>query len=98
MSKLQWKEGGRYFETAIGHLYVFIEKIDAYKEPGHPDHEPEHFEWFIAPDDEDKCYRRAIAGSDRSRIATFQEAKTAAIAAIRRLGQALLDGVGDDKP
>ncbi len=90
---LKWKEGGRYFHATIGHLFAYIEKIDAYKKPGHPDYEAEHFEWFIAPDDEDKAERRSVAGSDRSRVATFQEAEQMVIAAIKRLGQALLDGV-----
>lgn len=70
-----------------GHLYVRIEQVDEYKTPGHPDHEPAKFEWFVEPDDEDKSYRRALATGD---ALTIDAAREAASFACEELAMAML--------
>jgi len=75
---LTWRTGGRYAQAQAGHLHCYVEHVEAYKEPGHPDHAPESFAWFVAPDDEDKNYRRAIregrAGTRDGALAAVEEA------------------------
>ena len=59
---MKWAEVRKGYATAtVGHLFAYVEGNGGYKAPEHPDHEPERFNWFIAPDQEDKNYRRALA-------------------------------------
>jgi len=72
---LVWQESGRYEKAQAGHLFCYIECIDY--------EEDDHYEWFIAPDDEDKNDRRAIAGSDYARLPSREAAIAAVEAALR---------------
>ena len=64
---MKWREIYEKYEVAkVGPLYCSIQGSGGYKEPGHPDHEPETFNWLVAPDDEDKNYRRAYADGNSS--------------------------------
>jgi hypothetical protein len=49
-----------YKKAVVGPLFAYIEGNGGHRVPDHPDHEPERFNWFIAPDDEDKNHRRAL--------------------------------------
>jgi hypothetical protein len=80
---MRWDDdGGRYIRATVGPLFAYIETRESYGEPGHPDYEPEKFEWFIAPDDEDKNYRRAYASGYASMMSI---AKTDIEAALLRI-------------
>jgi len=62
---MKWREDPAvregYASARVGPLFAYVEGNGGYQKPGHPDHEPERFNWFIAPDDKDKNDRRAIA-------------------------------------
>ena len=88
---MQWKEGGRYDVANIGHLFAYVECIEAYGNPGQPVYEAEYFTWFIAPDDEDKNHRRAITGG---RADTREEAEVAIKSSIKTLAERLLHDLG----
>jgi len=89
---ITWKDsGGRYLSAQIGHLFAYIETREAYQINGHPDYAPETFEWFIAPDDEDKNYRRSIRWADQ--VASMDAAKQAVEDAVLDLSVALTRAV-----
>lgn len=89
---MQWKdEGGRYTHAQIGHLFAYVEHVEPYSRPGEPDYEPASFEWFVAPDDEDKNYRRALASGKAN---TFQEAEIAIRLRIKALAEKLVADAG----
>lgn len=85
---MKWTVRYENYETArAGHLYCYVHGNGGYKYAGHPDYEPETFNWFIAPDDEDKNYRRALAEGNG---ATMQEAKDALRTAVRKIADDLV--------
>ena len=59
---MKWTEARKGYMTAtVGPLFAYVQGNGGYKAPDHPDHEPERFNWFVAPDNEDKNDRRALA-------------------------------------
>lgn len=85
------KDGLERYETArAGSLFCYIKGNGGFKQPGHADYEPERFNWYIAPDDEDKNYRRAIAEGCADSII---EAKLEIHAALLTETNAILEAV-----
>jgi hypothetical protein len=85
------KTGRERTETATaGSLHCRIEGNGGYKQPGDPDYEPEVFNWHVAPDDEDKAYRRAIADGCAN---SMDAAKTEVLACLRAEAKTILDDV-----
>ena len=61
-----------------GHLYIYIEDTDT----EYSDDESDRFYWFIAPDDDDKNYRRSIA---EGRVRSFDDAVDALYWAVNNI-------------
>jgi hypothetical protein len=73
-------------------LFAYVEGNGGYQKPGHPDHEPERFNWFIAPDDDDKNDRRSIAqGCEES----MEVAKREVALALRQIVDQMRDDLHD---
>lgn len=79
---IEWKPTGRFVYASIGHLFAYIEDNGGHRYPGHPDYEPPTFQWFIAPDREDKNYRRALEDGNAE---SLEAAKAAIVVAFRRI-------------
>jgi hypothetical protein len=85
------RTGRERVETArAGSLHCRIQGNGGYKQPEHPDYEPESFNWYVAPDDEDKAYRRAIADGCTE---SMDAAKAEVLACLRTEAKAILDDV-----
>lgn len=92
---MKWTEnGGRYLKATVGHLFAYIEEIEAYKTSEHPDYEPASFNWFIAPDDEDKNYRRALASGT---AATLKDARLKIEEALRKILAKFIEAIGQER-
>jgi hypothetical protein len=90
-SQVQWEKRGGYIRARIGHLFLYIDVSEEdYKTPGHPDYDPAAFDWYIAVDDEDKNYRRALASG---REATLDAAKARVEVALREIISVLVRDV-----
>lgn len=74
---MKWQQiRDNYAKIKIGCLFAYVRGYDV-----------AYFEWFVAPDDEDKSYRRALAGG---RSDSMDAAKTAVVAAILGIAEDLL--------
>ncbi len=80
---MKWKKRGDNHGARCGHLFVRIEENEAYGTVGKENYEPASFTWFVEPDQEDKSYRRALAGDESK--PTLDEAKKAAESACKQL-------------
>lgn len=90
---MKWNVRYEGYETAqVGHLFCNIKGNGGYKHAGHPDYEPETFNWYIAPDDEDKAYRRAIEDGNAE---SMEAAKCAVDAAIRKIAADIVAALED---
>ena len=89
---MKWRvQAPGHEEATVGHLFAYVDGNGGYKEPGHPDYEPETFNWFIAPHDEDKNYRDALA---QGNAATMDAAKFDVECALHRIRDKLSADMG----
>jgi hypothetical protein len=85
---MKWKNVYEDYERAtVGHLYCYIRGDGGgYRGTGGST----AFAWFIAPDDEDKNYRRALAEGNAP---TMDQAKTEVETAIRQIAADLVKDI-----
>jgi hypothetical protein len=84
---IMWEQAGRYKKACIGPLFAYVDDPLARTIQ---DHHHQSLQWFIAPDDEDKNYRRALIDGVAN---TFEEAEARIREAIKRLADELLAGL-----
>ncbi len=82
---IEWKPCGRYIVASVGYLFAYIE--DREREPEGDD---TLINWFTAPDDEDKNYRRALEDGTAE---TVEGAKAAVIEAFHRIRDKLVTDI-----
>jgi len=77
-----WTGDDDWLEAKVGHLFAFVKRESWSENP--------RYEWFVAPDDEDKCYRRALVAGECD---TASEAQEACKQALNDLARAILDAL-----